>query len=131
MSAGGGECKPTKDWEKVGGLIGYFVGVLYLFLGIAIVCDDYFVASLEAISEALGLSDDVAFDDTRPRLGCVADQCEPCLGVEWDPLREVKGLYGIQRDREPVVIEFGNWLSSHRPGAHRPPRLVQRGDARL
>ena len=32
----------------------------YLFLGIAIVCDDYFVASLEAISEALGLSDDVA-----------------------------------------------------------------------
>jgi len=60
LSAGGGECKPTKDWEKVGGLIGYFVGVLYLFLGIAIVCDDYFVASLEAISEALGLSDDVA-----------------------------------------------------------------------
>ena len=60
LSAGAGECKPTKDWEKVGGLIGYFVGVLYLFLGIAIVCDDYFVASLEAISEALGLSDDVA-----------------------------------------------------------------------
>ena len=60
LSAGGGKCKPTKDWEKVGGLIGYFVGVLYLFLGIAIVCDDYFVASLEAISEALGLSDDVA-----------------------------------------------------------------------
>ena len=56
--------------------------------------------------------DDVAFDDTRPRLGCVADQCEPCLGDEWDPLREVKGLYGIRRDREPVVIEFGNWLSS-------------------
>lgn len=60
LSAGAGECKPTKDWEKVGGLIGYFVGVLYLFMGIAIVCDDYFVASLEAISEALGLSDDVA-----------------------------------------------------------------------
>ncbi len=60
LSAGAGECKPTKDWEKIGGLIGYFVGVLYLFLGIAIVCDDYFVASLEAISEALGLSDDVA-----------------------------------------------------------------------
>ena len=56
LSAGAGECKPTKDWEKIGGLIGYFVGVLYLFLGIAIVCDDYFVASLELISEALGLS---------------------------------------------------------------------------
>ena len=57
--------------------------------------------------------DDVAFDDTRPRLGCVADECEPCLaGAEWDSLREDKGLLGIRRDREPVVIEFGNWLSS-------------------
>ena len=36
--------------------------------------------------------DDVAFDDTRPRLGCVADQCDPCLGDEWDSLREAKGL---------------------------------------
>ena len=43
--------------------------------------------------------DDVAFDDTRPRLGCVADQCEPCLGPEWDPLREVKGLLDVKRDR--------------------------------
>lgn len=34
--------------------------MVYLFLGIAIVCDDYFVASLEKISEALGLSEDVA-----------------------------------------------------------------------
>ena len=60
LLSGSGECKPTKEWEKVGGLIAYFVGVLYLFLGLAIVCDDYFVASLEKISERLGLSDDVA-----------------------------------------------------------------------
>jgi Ca2+/Na+ antiporter len=38
----------------------HFVGVLFLFLGIAIVCDDFFVASLEAISEKLKLSEDVA-----------------------------------------------------------------------
>ena len=38
----------------------YFIGVIYLFLGIAIVCDDFFVASLEAISEKLKLSEDVA-----------------------------------------------------------------------
>lgn len=38
----------------------YVIGILYMFVGIAIVCDDFFVASLEAISEALQLSEDVA-----------------------------------------------------------------------
>lgn len=53
-------CKPTKDWELPGGIFAYLLGVVYLFIGIAIVCDDFFVASLEKICEALGLSDDVA-----------------------------------------------------------------------
>lgn len=53
-------CKATESWEKKGGLVAYFVGVVYLFIGIAIVCDDFFVASLEKICERLGLSDDVA-----------------------------------------------------------------------
>jgi hypothetical protein len=53
-------CKPTKDWELPGGIFAYLVGVIYLFIGIAIVCDDFFVASLECICTALGLSDDVA-----------------------------------------------------------------------
>merc|ERR1719326_1640538 len=35
-------------------------GIFYMFWGLAIVCDDYFVASLDAISEALNLSTDVA-----------------------------------------------------------------------
>lgn len=43
-----------------GGVAVHFIGVIYLFLGIAIVCDDFFVASLEAISEKLKLSEDVA-----------------------------------------------------------------------
>ena len=34
-------------------------GIFYMFWGLAIVCDDYFVSSLE-ISEALNLSSDVA-----------------------------------------------------------------------
>lgn len=53
-------CKPTKDWELPGGIFLYFIGVFYLFIGIAIVCDDFFVGSLEKICEVLGLSDDVA-----------------------------------------------------------------------
>ena len=35
-------------------------GIFYMFWALSIVCDDYFVASLEEISEALGLSADVA-----------------------------------------------------------------------
>ena len=35
-------------------------GIFYMFWGLAIVCDDYFVTSLEDISEAMHLSSDVA-----------------------------------------------------------------------
>merc|ERR1719450_1868912 len=35
-------------------------GIFYMFWGLAIVCDDYFVASLEEISDVLGLTPDVA-----------------------------------------------------------------------
>lgn len=49
-----------ESWIIDGGVALHFVGVLFLFLGIAIVCDDFFVASLEAISEKLKLSEDVA-----------------------------------------------------------------------
>jgi K+-dependent Na+/Ca+ exchanger-like protein len=38
----------------------YFALVLYTFVGLAIVCDEYFCESLEKISAALHLSDDVA-----------------------------------------------------------------------
>jgi len=34
--------------------------MLYMFVGLAIICDDYFTESLDKISEALGLSEDVA-----------------------------------------------------------------------
>ena len=35
-------------------------GTLWLFVAVAIICDDFFVPSLEAISEVLDLSEDVA-----------------------------------------------------------------------
>eukprot|EP00958_Prasinococcus_capsulatus_P010272 scaffold998_cov411-Prasinococcus_capsulatus_cf.AAC.17 len=47
-------------WEKRGGLAVWLLSLFYFFLGIAIVCDDFFVSSLEVISEKLGLSADVA-----------------------------------------------------------------------
>eukprot|EP00038_Savillea_parva_P031630 m.88945 g.88945 ORF g.88945 m.88945 type:complete len:757 (-) comp9776_c1_seq1:103-2373(-) len=57
------------DWEKcsfekganIGGwIVLYIVIVIHVFIGIAILADDYFVPSLEAISHKLDLSEDVA-----------------------------------------------------------------------
>ncbi|MBN3291343.1 NCKX5 protein, partial [Polypterus senegalus] len=46
--------------RKDGGIVIHFIIIFYMLLAIAIVCDDYFLPSLEIISERLGLSQDVA-----------------------------------------------------------------------
>ncbi|XP_023701667.1 probable sodium/potassium/calcium exchanger CG1090 isoform X3 [Cryptotermes secundus] len=46
--------------RKSGGLIIHVLAAVYTFLGLAIVCDDYFVSSLDRICEELKLSPDVA-----------------------------------------------------------------------
>ncbi|CAD6211944.1 GSCOCG00003911001-RA-CDS [Cotesia congregata] len=46
--------------RKHGGLIIHILVAVYTFLGLAIVCDDYFVASLDRICEELRLTPDVA-----------------------------------------------------------------------
>lgn len=46
--------------RKHGGLIIHVLVAVYTFLGLAIVCDDYFVSSLDRICEELRLSPDVA-----------------------------------------------------------------------
>ena len=38
----------------------YILGVMYMFLALAIVCDEFFVPSLEVIIDKLGVSEDVA-----------------------------------------------------------------------
>ncbi|CAK0793462.1 unnamed protein product [Prorocentrum cordatum] len=38
----------------------YACGLCYMFLALAIVCDEFFVPALEVVSERLGLSDDIA-----------------------------------------------------------------------
>eukprot|EP00959_Pyramimonas_sp_CCMP1952_P377190 7900411-Pyramimonas_sp.AAC.1 len=61
LSGGGCECPAIadKDWAK-NGVAGFVFIVLFVFLGLAVVCDEFFVASLELISEKLNLSEDVA-----------------------------------------------------------------------
>ncbi|XP_037793289.1 probable sodium/potassium/calcium exchanger CG1090 isoform X2 [Penaeus monodon] len=46
--------------RKSGGLILHILISFYMFLGIAIVCDEYFVPSLEMICDCLQMSEDVA-----------------------------------------------------------------------
>ncbi|KAM9645675.1 sodium/potassium/calcium exchanger 5 isoform 2-T2 [Trichechus inunguis] len=50
----------TKQERAEGGIIIYFLIILYMFMAVSIVCEVYFVPSLEIISESLGLSQDVA-----------------------------------------------------------------------
>ncbi|XP_071961737.1 sodium/potassium/calcium exchanger 4-like [Antedon mediterranea] len=50
----------TNQQRKTGALAVHVMVVIYMFVALAIVCDDYFVSSLEKICERLGFSEDVA-----------------------------------------------------------------------
>ncbi|XP_054474139.1 sodium/potassium/calcium exchanger 4 isoform X2 [Anoplopoma fimbria] len=50
----------TNDERKSGGVLLHIAAALYMFLALAITCDEYFVTSLEKICEKLDLSEDVA-----------------------------------------------------------------------
>jgi len=47
-------------YRKRGGLIIHILIAIYMFIGLAIVCDDYFVPALDRIAEVLNLPPDVA-----------------------------------------------------------------------
>ena len=62
-SEGGGylfEDAFTAEERKNGAIVLHIIGICWMFLGIAIICDDFFEASLEALCEALQMNDDVA-----------------------------------------------------------------------
>ncbi|XP_062857067.1 sodium/potassium/calcium exchanger 4 isoform X2 [Trichomycterus rosablanca] len=50
----------TNAERKSGAVLLHILAALYMFLALAIVCDDYFVTSLEKICEKLDLNEDVA-----------------------------------------------------------------------
>ncbi|XP_038582912.1 sodium/potassium/calcium exchanger 4 isoform X2 [Micropterus salmoides] len=50
----------TNPERKSGAVLLHIVAALYMFLALAITCDEYFVTSLEKICEKLDLSEDVA-----------------------------------------------------------------------
>uniref|UniRef100_A0A672T1M7 Sodium/potassium/calcium exchanger 4-like n=1 Tax=Sinocyclocheilus grahami TaxID=75366 RepID=A0A672T1M7_SINGR len=50
----------TNSHRAQGAVLLHIFGALYMFLALAIVCDDYFVTTLETICEKLHMSEDVA-----------------------------------------------------------------------
>ena len=48
-----------RQFEKDGGIVFEFLAAIYLFIGIAIVADDYFIIALEIIADKLHMSEDV------------------------------------------------------------------------
>ena len=56
----GGHCPEWVIGQGGGHVAGYVIMTVYLFLGLAIVCDEFFTPALEKISERLSLSPDVA-----------------------------------------------------------------------
>lgn len=49
-----------RDFDKYGGIILWLLIMLYMFKALGVICDEYFVPSLEAIVEKLEVSNDVA-----------------------------------------------------------------------
>jgi solute carrier family 24 (sodium/potassium/calcium exchanger), member 2 len=50
----------TLEERKNGAVAFHILGVIYMFVALAIVCDEFFVPSLDVIIEKLGITDDVA-----------------------------------------------------------------------
>jgi solute carrier family 24 (sodium/potassium/calcium exchanger), member 2 len=50
----------TLEERKNGAVVLHILGVIYMFVALAIVCDEFFVPSLDVIIEKLGITDDVA-----------------------------------------------------------------------
>ncbi|XP_063699859.1 sodium/potassium/calcium exchanger Nckx30C isoform X2 [Culicoides brevitarsis] len=50
----------TIEERRRGAVVLHILGVMYMFVALAIVCDEFFVPSLDVIIEKLGITDDVA-----------------------------------------------------------------------
>ncbi|KAG5675144.1 hypothetical protein PVAND_005072 [Polypedilum vanderplanki] len=50
----------TLEQRQNGAVVFHIIGVIYMFVALAIVCDEFFVPSLDVIIEKLGITDDVA-----------------------------------------------------------------------
>eukprot|EP00998_Keelungia_sp_KM082_P005555 NODE_186_length_2388_cov_144.026979_g181_i0.p1 GENE.NODE_186_length_2388_cov_144.026979_g181_i0~~NODE_186_length_2388_cov_144.026979_g181_i0.p1 ORF type:complete len:725 (+),score=187.87 NODE_186_length_2388_cov_144.026979_g181_i0:94-2268(+) len=71
-------CRKTRLY---GAIILHILGMLVMFCGLAVICDEYFVPSLEVISERLKLKDDVAGATFMAAGGSAPELATSVLGV--------------------------------------------------
>lgn len=71
----------TKEQRSNGAVILHVLCMCYMFGGLAIICDDYFVPSLEVICEQLQLKDDVAGATFMAAGGSAPELATSILGV--------------------------------------------------
>ncbi|KAK7496335.1 hypothetical protein BaRGS_00012500 [Batillaria attramentaria] len=71
----------TLEDTQDGGVVFHILIALYLFAALAIVCDDYFVPSLERICEDLGLQEDVAGATFMAAGSSAPELCTSVVGV--------------------------------------------------
>eukprot|EP01010_Urceolus_cornutus_P000611 NODE_112_length_2387_cov_1450.733533_g90_i0.p1 GENE.NODE_112_length_2387_cov_1450.733533_g90_i0~~NODE_112_length_2387_cov_1450.733533_g90_i0.p1 ORF type:complete len:682 (-),score=180.25 NODE_112_length_2387_cov_1450.733533_g90_i0:340-2334(-) len=64
-----------------GAIVLHLLGMVYMFLGLAIICDEYFVPALEVICEALSLKEDVAGATFMAAGGSAPELAASFLGV--------------------------------------------------
>lgn len=79
-----GFCPDLKAWENDSGAILHVILVTYLFLGIAIICDEQFTSSLECICDSrtgLGLSPDVAGATFMAAGSSAPELASSCMGT--------------------------------------------------
>lgn len=50
----------TISERRQGAIILHITGLVYMFVALAIVCDEFFIPALDVITEKLGISEDVA-----------------------------------------------------------------------
>ena len=74
----------SKDQLKHGAVILHIIGIVYMFYALALVCDEFFVPSLDVITErvseiiSFNISDgsnyvrSSMFDHSKPKIGCLS-----------------------------------------------------------
>jgi len=79
-----GNCPDMASWENDSYALIHVIGVTYLFLGIAIICDEQFTSSLESICDprtGLGLSPDVAGATFMAAGSSAPELASSCMGT--------------------------------------------------
>lgn len=71
----------NNEQRQHGGLVLHLIMVIYMFIALAIVCDEYFVTSLDKISAKLGLSEDVAGATFMAAGSSAPELCTAIIGV--------------------------------------------------